>query len=55
MMRSVFALLSAVLAVQAFGLEPQQRIENFRLTDHQGGSHELYYYSNAKAIVFMVQ
>jgi peroxiredoxin len=55
MMRSVFALLSAVLAVQAFGLEPQQRVENFRLTDHQGGSHELYYYSDAKAIVFMVQ
>ncbi len=54
-MRSVFALLSAVLAVQAFGLEPQQRVENFRLMDHQGGSHELYYYSDAKAIVFMVQ
>ena len=55
MIRSVFILLGAFLAVQAWGLEPQQRVENFRLMDHQGGSHELYYYSNAKAVVFMVQ
>ena len=55
MMRSLFVLLSTLLAIQAWGLEPQQRVENFRLMDHQGGSHELYYFSDAKAVVFMVQ
>lgn len=29
-------------------------VENFRLLDHQGKSHELYYYTNASAIVLMV-
>ncbi len=53
MMRSLFVLASMLLAVQAWGLEPQQRVENFRLMDHQGGSHELYYFSDARAIVFM--
>ena len=55
MMRSLFVLASMLLAVQAWGLEPQQRVENFRLMDHQGGSHELYYFSDARAVVFMVQ
>ncbi len=50
MMRSLFVLLSSLLAVQAWGLEPQQRVENFRLMDHQGGSHELYYFSVQNAV-----
>lgn len=29
-------------------------IDNFRLIDHRGDSHELYYYSDASAIVLMV-
>ncbi len=40
---------------QAAALAVNDRVENFRLFDHQGGSHELYYHSNAKAIAFLVQ
>ena len=31
------------------------QVENFVLLDQQGNAHELYYYSDAKAIVLMVQ
>lgn len=57
--RLPFTFLAVVLgwaictAVQA--LAPNDPIENFRLLDHRGNSHELYYYSDAKAIVVMVQ
>src|ERR1044072_9196546 len=29
--------------------------DNFRLTDHQGVSHELYYLSDMKAVVLLAQ
>jgi hypothetical protein len=37
----------------AMALEPGDRVDNFRLLDHDGGSHELYYHSDARAIVLM--
>lgn len=55
-MTRIFSLALALsVAVPAWGLKVDERVENFRLYDHQGGSHELYYYSDAKALVFMVQ
>ena len=36
-------------------IEPGDKVENFRLLDQKGGSHELFYYDNQKALVFLVQ
>ena len=59
MIRSTFFLLVTLMAVLAgtssFALTPSERVENFRLFDHQGASHELYYYNDKKAVVVMVQ
>ncbi len=44
-----------LLAQAALALAPGDRVDNFRLLDHRGESHELYYYSDASAIVLMVQ
>ena len=53
---SAAIFLSMLLsAATAWALKPGERVENFRLLDHQGGSRELYYYSDAKAVAFMVQ
>ncbi|HVY04869.1 MAG TPA: redoxin family protein [Burkholderiales bacterium] len=38
---------------QAAAIEPGDRVDNFRLIDQQGRSHELYYHSDAKAVVLM--
>jgi len=51
-------LLLAVLAGfffagSAMALNPGDRVDNFRLLDHTGASHELYYFSDAKAVVLM--
>ena len=59
-MRTAIAALCGCLAVSAatgsaLALEPGQRVDNFRLLDHLGASHELYYLSDAKAVVLMVQ
>ena len=43
------------LALQAQAVQVNDRVENFRLFDHTGDSHELYYHSNAKAIAVLVQ
>jgi hypothetical protein len=50
---SILALAFAFSA-QALALAPGARVDNFRLLDHRGASHELYYFSDAKAIVMMV-
>jgi hypothetical protein len=50
--RMVVLPLAALLAC---GSALAQRVENFRLLDHQGKSHELYYHSDASAVVIMVQ
>jgi peroxiredoxin len=51
----IWATLLLVLGVSgpASALTPGERVDNFRLLDHQGASHELYYLSDAKAIVLM--
>src|SRR5580658_6685750 len=47
-----FASLMGVSA-SAFALAPGDAVENFRLIDQQGGSHELYYLSDMKAVVLI--
>ena len=44
-----------MFSAQTWSLEIGSRVENFRLLDHQGRSHELYYYDDKKAVVFLVQ
>ena len=36
-------------------MEPGDKVENFRLLDQKGGSHELFYYNDQKALIFLVQ
>ncbi len=48
-------LMTVGLTTQALAIEPGQTVENFRLLDQQGKSHELYYLSAMKAVVVMVQ
>ncbi len=54
-MRIIATFLALALANSAWAIAVNDRIENFRLFDHQGGSHELYYYDDMEAIVVMVQ
>ncbi len=49
----VFASLFFTLSF-AYAIQIDDRVDNFRLLDHKGGSHELHYHSDAKAIVLMV-
>lgn len=37
------------------GMNPNDYVDNFALLDHEGRSHELYYYQDAPAIVVMIQ
>ena len=46
--------LFSALAASSFSAEAVP-VDNFVLLDHQGNAHELYYQSDAKAVVFMVQ
>ncbi len=50
--------LPVILASVGLCLAPAalaERVENFLLLDHRGDAHELYYYSDADAVVIMVQ
>lgn len=47
--------ISAALSGAAWAIEPGQVVDNFRLLDQAGKSHELYYLSDMKAVVIMVQ
>jgi hypothetical protein len=42
-------------AGQAAAVQPGERVDNFMLLDQRGASHELYYLSDARAVVLMVQ
>jgi peroxiredoxin len=53
-MRWLSALPLLWLAGQAWALNPGDVVDNFRLLDQNGKSHELYYSSDMKAIVLMV-
>ncbi|MEJ2089757.1 MAG: redoxin family protein, partial [Gammaproteobacteria bacterium] len=56
MIRFIVWVSGLVLAAsQAAALAPQERVDNFRLLDQRGDSHELYYYNDMKAVVVMVQ
>jgi hypothetical protein len=50
-------VLSGLLLVSATALavKPGEHIDNFRLLDQRGASHELYYLSDMKAVVLAVQ
>src|SRR6185295_17674388 len=57
-MKRTFSLIAGGLLVfgcagSALALSPGERVDNFRLLDHNGASHELYYLSDAKAVVLM--
>ena len=55
MVRSVLLLVGALAASSSWAISVQDRVDNFRLLDNQGASHELYYYNDAKAVAFLVQ
>ncbi len=55
MVRSALLLLGLLSTAAASALEVNDRVDNFRLFDHTGASHELYYFNDAKAIAFLVQ
>ena len=42
-------------AQSAWAISVGDRVDNFRLLDHTGASHELYYFNDAKAVAFLVQ
>ncbi len=49
------AVFLSLVSTAAMAIAPQDRVENFRLLDNRGDSHELYYYDDMKAVVVMVQ
>ena len=53
-LRCLLLLSGLGLAGSALALSPGDRVDNFRLLDQKGESHELYYLSDAKAVVLMV-
>jgi len=53
LLRFAVTLAALCCAGSALALDPGDRIENFRLLDQAGASHELYYLSDAKAVVLM--
>lgn len=59
MRQQLIITLAISLVVFAFqpanALQVAEKIDNFRLSDHLGASHELYRWSDKKAIVVMVQ
>src|SRR5262245_49675755 len=55
MWRCMAALTAFWLAAPALALAPGDVVDNFRLLDQNGKSHELYYSSDMKAVVIMVQ
>jgi len=50
-----FLVAMVAIPLHSFALTPNEAVENFRLLDQNGASHELYYHENAKAIAVMVQ
>ena len=53
-MRRPAGSLTLVWCAVAAALAPGERVENFRLFDHRGASQQLYYFSDARAVVIMV-
>jgi hypothetical protein len=53
--QSCAAVLSLLGATSAFAIDTGSVVEDFRLIDEQGHSHQLYYMSDKKAVVIMTQ
>ena len=53
--RIPLSLAALTLSSAAFALQPGDVVDNFRLIDHKGVSHEFYYLSDMKAVVLMTQ
>jgi peroxiredoxin len=51
--QNLLRLTILLSASAALALSPNNKVENFRLLDHQGGSQELYYFADAPALVLM--
>ena len=57
-MKNTKLLITSLLILFSLGIysiEANQKVENFRLNDQLGNSHELFYYSDHEALVFLVQ
>lgn len=48
-------LTTLAFAAPSLALMPGDKVDNFKLLDHTGVMHELYYYSDMEAVVIMVQ
>ena len=55
MIRKVTLFLLLIIPSWLVSMEPGDKVENFRLLDQKGGSHELFYYDDQKALIFLVQ
>ena len=54
-MLRLFVSLLTVLTLSVQALSPSDHVSNFRLFDHAGDSHQLHYFSDADAVVLVVQ
>ena len=50
---SLAACLMVITAATATGLEVGDRVDNFKLLDHNGNAQELYYLADARAVALM--
>lgn len=55
-MRATVVLFALLISFSApsYSLKPGERVDNFKLLDHSGRMHELYYLSDKDAVVLMV-
>lgn len=54
-MKRLATLLTALaFAAPSLALQPGDKVDNFKLLDHEGAMHELYYLSDMEAVVIMV-
>src|SRR4029453_5566879 len=54
-MRHILTLAALVSSVPLVAAASPETLDNFRLTDQQGASHELYYLADMKAVVLLAQ
>ena len=52
---SIAVMSATALAAQAAALAPGGTVDNFRLLDHTGQSHQLYYLTDKSAVVLIAQ
>ncbi|MDZ7684462.1 MAG: redoxin family protein [Gammaproteobacteria bacterium] len=53
-MKSLLVLALSAISATAIAVMPGDRVDDFQLLDHEGNSHQLYYHSDADAIVIMI-